>query len=237
MTGIHSRWRVCGRRMSAVLALTAALCFIRQASADSTGIYVIGDSITQGYTPYLQKSLPCVSHVGGPRGNARDSDNILARQAYWLGTSHYHIILFNSGLWDIAHREPTRRNKWALAPADTAPVSVPPERYRSNLDTIVEYMKQKADVLVFATTTDVPAGSIGRIPGDVDRYNEIAREVMQSHKVPVIDLNKLMRDKGQLHRLRGKNKVHYSNAGYRIMAAEITRFLKNYRPCGAPTHP
>jgi len=60
--------------------------------------------------------------------------------------------------------------------------------YEKNLELLVVRMKNTGAKLIFALTTPVPANSVGRVPGDEVRYNDIARRVMQMHGVAIDDL-------------------------------------------------
>ena len=63
-----------------------------------------------------------------------------------------------------------------------------PEVYGKNLRELVRRLRQTGAALVFATTTPVPPGTLGRIAGDERPYNEVAKTVMAELNVPVDDL-------------------------------------------------
>lgn len=194
------------------------------------GIAIIGDSTLKGAVPYIQAAMPCAHRVGG---NARDSGHLLTKLGAWLAGKQYRIIYFNVGLWDVARRAPTPDDIWNLDPTDTADVSVGINHYGVNLQHIAENIRaaQPGAIVIFATSTDVPANSIGRLPGDLDNYNARSFVSMANQHVPVDDRHAFMMPYAYLHTLNNQNKVHYVAAGYQVMASHIVDVLQSYGGC------
>ena len=67
---------------------------------------------------------------------------------------------------------------------------------------------------VFATTTPVPAGSLGRVEHDELRYNEVATRVMKENGIAIDDLNALATAK-QAQLQRPKHNPHFPASGLR----------------------
>ena len=118
------------------------------------------------------------------------------------------MIHFNFGLHDIKMMGATQQ--------------VPPAQYEQNLEKLVQEMKQTGAKLIFATTTPVPDGPVRppRVPGDVLKYNEIATRVMTENGVAIDDLYSLIKPREA--ELQVKNNVHFSKAGYQMLAQSVT---------------
>lgn len=197
--------------------------------SDSHAILLIGDSISDEYAPYVQEALPCVKHSPG---NSHDTETIIANMSKWMHEKHYHIIHVNAGLWDISHRSDlsTRRDK--LYDPALAPITTTKAEYAANVGRIMSFLQGRADIVLWATTTDVPDNSIGRERADVPPYNAIAIQVAAgSYGAPIDDLYTLMLPHEGLHHLQNINKVHYNDKGARIMAAHVIDTLKAYGGC------
>jgi lysophospholipase L1-like esterase len=157
-------------------------------------IYVIGDSISIHYGPYLEKYLrgkfaysrkegaeEALLNLDRPQGaNGGDSSMVLAfLQA--KGDLPADWVLVNCGLHDIK-----------TTPA-TGAKQVPLEQYRRNLRAIVARVGAK---MIWIRTTPCderihnarPGIEFYRYAADVLAYNEAADEIMATAGVPVIDL-------------------------------------------------
>lgn len=160
-------------------------------------IYVVGDSISVHYGPFLEAELAGwadYARKGGPDASGTDwenpadanggdshlvrsflTDNLAAIETDWL--------IFNCGLHDL------RIDRKTGAP------QVDPDTYRQNLESIIPLIRQHGIAPIWVTTTplideihnrhDLPYQRFRR---DVITYNRIAAEVMQAADVPVIDL-------------------------------------------------
>lgn len=214
------------------LCLTLAAC---AAHADD-GIAIMGDSISAGYAPYVEAVMPCVSRI---HGNARDSGYTLAHVDTWMAGKHYRGIYWNNGLWDLARRyqpgNPLYNPKriWTLDPTDLSPVAVPVAEYSANLPAIVAKLRTHlapGGFIVFATTTDVPAGSIGRKSADVGTYNTAANQALKGI-IQVDFLHAFMRPYASEHVDQNGNKVHYTATGRQIAATHVVDVLQALGGC------
>lgn len=163
-------------------------------------VYVIGDSISMQYGPYLEQYLrgfmeysrkegDSEAKVGLPEphsGNGGDSSMVLrfVEATEKAGGFDADILLLNCGLHDI------KTNR------ETSAKQVPIEQYESNLNKILESAKRMGIAVVWVRTTPVdenvhnqrPNIAFFRFAADCAAYNEVADRVMESAGVPTIDL-------------------------------------------------
>lgn len=180
---------------------------------------VIGDSISIGYTPFLEKSLApdvVVAHNPGNGGSTvRGVENI----EKWLDNRQWDIILFNFGLHDLVHKD--QENKYDVV---NGKISVSLDDYRTNLETIVAKLRETTAELYFVTTTVVPEYSSGRKVEDPAKYNAVALEVMKKSGIKVIDLYTASLT---IHPQNSKpGNVHYTPEGYGQLASYIMNELR-----------
>lgn len=147
-------------------------------------VLLIGDSISMGYTLPVREKLKDVANVHRPLENCGDTARGLARLDVWLGQGHWDVIHFNFGLHDLKYLD-AKRNY--VAPENGKQVA-PPQDYEKNLRELVARLQKTGARLIFATTTPVPSGSLGRVEGDDRRFNEIAGRVMNDMGVAIDDL-------------------------------------------------
>lgn len=161
-------------------------------------IFLLGDSISLHYNPYL---IPMTSDdydwltKAGRAEAMKDLDKPIDANGGHSGTVlsflkleeasgnlTYDYLLLNCGLHDICF-DPGRENN-----------RVPIERYRENLVAVLEMMKGKGIRVIWVTTTPVDderhnsRASFKRYNRDVLRYNAAAAEIMAAYGVPSIDL-------------------------------------------------
>ena len=81
------------------------------------------------------------------------------------------------------------------------------------------------------TSTYVPQNDPGRHEGDVQKYNDAAKRVMEKHSVGV---NNIYQQSVSLHKLygNGTNNVHYNKQGYeeigKLVAVYLEPLIKNF---------
>ena len=139
-------------------------------------VLLIGDSISMGYTLDVRAKLKDHANVHHPAENCGPTERGLARLDKWLGTNRWDVIHFNFGLHDLKYLD------------DKGQYVAPPEVYRKNLRELALRLQKTSAGLVFATTTPVPPGTLGRIAGDERPYNQVAVSVMKELGIPVDDL-------------------------------------------------
>lgn len=165
-------------------------------------LFVIGDSISIQYGPYLEKQLTgkmrynrkrdtattkALANLDNPVGaNGGDSSMVLAylracREAVFLEAE---VLMLNCGLHDIKTQLTTGVRQISLA------------QYRKNLRAILAEAMTMADQVLWVRTTPVineihnkPTMDFHRHASDVAAYNEVADKVMREAGVPLLDLH------------------------------------------------
>ena len=208
------------RNQSILFAFLAISISFYAATADKVKkILIIGDSISIGYTPFVEKALApdiLVTHNPGNGGSTRRG---LDSMEVWLNHKQWDLITFNFGLHDMVYKD--EQNKYDLV---NGKLTVPLDEYRKNLELIVNRLKKSTKVLLFVNTTVVPENSAGRKPEDPAKYNQVAMEVMKKNGVQVIDL---YTSSLAIHPQNSSpGNVHYTPAGYEMLAAEIVKSIK-----------
>ena len=170
-------------------------------------IYVIGDSISIHYGPYLEKYLTGVMeyarkegeaeallNLDNPQGaNGGDSSMVLAylnglARTGGLGTD---LLLVNCGLHDIKRDLKTNKTQVAI------------DDYENNLRSLVGVVSEMRVKLAWIRTTpcdeavhNSPGMSIHRFSADGVAYNAVADRVMSQAGVPSLDLYTFTRNLG-----------------------------------------
>ncbi|MDQ8194774.1 SGNH/GDSL hydrolase family protein [Coraliomargarita sp. SDUM461004] len=162
-------------------------------------LYVLGDSISLQYGPFLERFVQGYyryDRKGGeseafkdldiPVGaNCGDSSRVLEIAQALLANDEFRpqVILMNAGLHDI------KRD------VQSGEIQVPLEAYRANLKAAIELCQDKGIAVVWARTTPVsdvvhnyPGVNFFRHSADLVEYNAVADEVMLECAVPSIDL-------------------------------------------------
>lgn len=161
-------------------------------------IFVIGDSVSIHYGPYLKEMLKNKFNYDRKRGidealedldkpvgaNAGDSRMILKYlKEEKLKNIKYDILLINSGLHDIRTDRKTKRKQ------------INEDEYGFNLNEIIDIARQMAREVIWITTTPIideihNARDEGflRYSKDLDFYNKIAKVVMKNKGIDIIDL-------------------------------------------------
>ncbi len=178
-------------------------------------VLLIGDSISMGYTLPVRAALAGKANVHRPPTNCGSTLTGLKQIDAWLGTDHWDVIHFNWGTHDLKYLSATRQN-------------VPPVQYEKNLRTLVARMQRIGAVLIFATTTPVPAdfkGKYPRVPGDDVKYNAIAEKVMQENNVRIDDLYSFVMAK--VIQFQNPHDVHFTQEGSNILATQVAQSIND----------
>ncbi|HBC88526.1 MAG TPA: lipase [Lentisphaeria bacterium] len=163
-------------------------------------IYVIGDSISIQYGPYLKKYLSGVIEYSRKEGeeeallnldkpigaNGGDSSMVLTflKAKSKSGGIDADLLLLNCGLHDIKTDPKTGKKQ------------VPLEEYKKNLKEIVSVVSKMKPKLVWIRTTPCdekvhnsrPKMEFHRFSADCMAYNDAADRIMEESGVAVIDL-------------------------------------------------
>lgn len=208
------------------LALSAAAVFfsISSIASEKPNVLIIGDSISIGYTPFVQENLKEEANVSRIPANSQDTNFGKQNIKAWLAPKKWDVITFNFGLWDMCYRNPgpvTTENRDKVNGKQAVPI----EQYAENLEQLVAEMKKTEAKLIFVTTTVVPDREPGRFQQDVKLYNETAKAVMAKNGIEVVDLETASRKvPKQFH--EGPTDVHYSPEGYKALAEVVTEGVK-----------
>ena len=166
---------------------------------DLPRLFVLGDSISIQYGPYLERYLasryhyarkigqePALQNLDPPQDeNGRDSAHVLAflRAMQAHGGLDADVLLLNCGLHDIK-TDPATGDK-----------QVTPDQYESNLLSIIQVARDMGLKIVWVRTTPVDDAthnqretSFYRYAVDVEVYNAIADGLMRAFTIPSIDL-------------------------------------------------
>ena len=194
-------------------------------SSDLPTVLVIGDSISLGYTPYLKEELKgnaVVKHIGE---NARSSTYGCENIGRWIKNDSIDIILFNWGLWDLVYRLPAEGN-FGEKSKNRGIQQTDSVTYSNNLEKIIASLRSNNAELYFVTTTYIPNSEPGMFTEDAEKYNSIAKRVMNENGIEIIDIYDISKD---LHSKYGKgdNNIHYTKKGYKELGIYISRILKN----------
>ncbi|MCA1964542.1 MAG: SGNH/GDSL hydrolase family protein [Prosthecobacter sp.] len=221
-------------KRSFTILLLSALAFTAFAGADSPApkrLLILGDSISIGYTPIVQKMLLGEMAVLRPmRGerpeNCSGTTFGLPNIERWLQIDggKWDVIHFNWGLHDLKHMKAD--GKTASDSAEDPP-QVTVEVYEKQLREIVAKLKTSGAKLIFATTTPVPDEpmKVYRSNADVIRYNEAALRVMKENDVIVNDLYSLVRPRMKELQIQPAN-VHFTPAGSEVLATAVVKAVR-----------
>ena len=170
-------------------------------------VYVVGDSISMQYGPYLAQYLRGVMTysrkteeeaealaLDPPQGaNGGDSSMVLAFLQAKAASDGIDadVVLMNCGLWDL-RTDPQTGEK-----------QVPLDRYGENLRDLVSLVRAMGVRLVWVRTTpcdeavhNTRESGFYRFAADCDVYNAAADEIMWANDVPIIDLHTFTRNLG-----------------------------------------
>jgi len=180
-------------------------------------VLIIGDSISIGYTPYVQSSLEGVANVVRIPENAQHTKYGLAKLSSWLGETEWDVIHFNWGLHDIKYLKDGRLD---LSGERVSTL----DEYEMNLMELVKLLKRTGAKLIWASTTPVPDGANGRMPGDEVEINRVAEDVMKKNGVVINDLYGAI--KPNLATYQRPHDVHYTEEGSKFLARQVAAKIR-----------
>ena len=178
-------------------------------------VLLIGDSISMGYTPAVRDLLKGKANVLHPPENCSSTVVGLKRLDAWLGEKKWDVIHFNFGLHDLKY---IVDEKGTMGTVENGKQWVPLEEYEKNLRQIVERLKKTGAKLIWCSTTSVPEGAAGRVPGDEVKYNQAAAKVMAESGVETDDLYAVA---AKAKDIQQPKNVHFTGEGYKQLAAVV----------------
>lgn len=211
---------------------TAAIAFSSAQAAEKPRVLLLGDSISMGYTPVVQKLLADEMTVlrpmakNGKAENCGGTNSGVANIDRWLQIDggKWNVIHFNWGLHDLKH---VKADGKATSDLATDPPQATVEVYEKQLREIVGKLRATGAKLVFATTTPAPAEpmKVYRNNADVIRYNEAAMRVMKENDIPVNDLYAFAQPRMKELQIQPAN-VHFTPAGSEALGAEVVKVIR-----------
>ena len=186
--------------LAAILSAFVTTTFAQDASKPALPkVVLLGDSVREGYAPFVAELLAGRAIVVTPKANGRDTGTLLANLNEWAIKEQPDVIHFNCGIHD------TKRDK------ETGKYNVPPEQYEANLREIVKRLRAETKAkIVFALSTPLiderskgywKTRSYQLFNASVMEYNVIALRVMKELDVPVNDLPAALGDAAESARL------------------------------------
>jgi len=202
-------------------------------------VFVIGDSISIQYGPFLEKYLKgrflyarktdtgeAFENLDIPQGaNGGDSSMVLGYLKYnhdkgQLAEADY--LLINCGLHDIKTNPESGHRQ------------IPPALYRENLDKILSFASHFGRQIVWIRTTPCDdkihnsrQQEFYRFKRDVEEYNRIADEVMNYRAVPIVDLFNFTETLG-FEAVLYSDHIHFTVHVQKMQAAFIAGWLNSF---------
>lgn len=198
---------------------------------DLPNVLILGDSISIGYTPHVKRLLKEKANVFRPTNakgrpeNCAGTVNGIKQIDRWLAANggQWSVIHFNFGLHDLK-RVNAKTKKNSNNPDD--PYQSNPELYKQQLTEIVKKLLATKAKLIFATTTPVPAGGVKpyRDVKDPEKYNLIAKEIMEEHNIEVNDLFAFADPK--MKEIQIPVNVHFTKKGSEALGKKVVDVIR-----------
>lgn len=160
-------------------------------------LFILGDSISIHYTPFLRSfmypewKVMRKGDIAAPdipgemdKENGTDSGVVLRYLQVVLPKIDAKVMLLNAGLHDVKR-----------LPTDRDPCQISLQQYCGNLEEIIDLISASGKTMIWVTTTPVDDNqhrqfemSFFRFNQDVLRYNLASSEIMEKHGIKIIDL-------------------------------------------------
>jgi len=223
LTDPPGAWHIQAKDLLSGNEADMAVTWTRQRQPSATNplprVLLIGDSITQGYADEVKRLLAGKAEVQLIADNAQSTDFGLQKLAGWLGGGKWDVIHFNWGLWDLCYRNPASANQGNRDKA-IGKLTNTLAQYEANLRALVKQLQATHARLLWAATTPVPEGELGRIAGDEVKYNAVAARIMKEEQIAVDDLYSAILPKVKALQLPDGN-VHFTDEGYTFLARQV----------------
>jgi len=195
-------------------------------------VLLYGDSVSIHYTEAVRDKLASKANIYRLHRNGGDSASFIRNMKKMHSTMqnpslddawsfNWDIIHFNVGLHDLKYLKGRKLDKANGKQVNSI------EQYENNLRNVVSYLKEISPTakLIFATTTPIPAGELGRIVGDTAKYNLAALKVMKDF--PEVIINDLYKFTKPNHSTWWTNvgNVHYNKIGSKAQGSEVARMI------------
>ena len=195
-------------------------------------VLLLGDSISIGYTIPVRQMLRRQANVHRAPENCGPTLRGLEKLDQWLGDRRWDVIHFNFGLHDLKYIN----DQGARVDPSEGHIQVTGSQYGENLRKIIRRLEQTGAKLIWCTTTPVPEGAKGRVPGDAARYNRIAADVVRSASGLKIAVNDLYAfSLPRLGSIQRKADVHFHPEGSRQLAIQVAEKIRETLRLPSPT--
>lgn len=195
-------------------------------------LFVIGDSISMQYGPWLKSYISDCFRYGRKgqfeewgdlnyvsKSNGGDSSNVLTVLEEMIDCGFKtDYLLLNCGLHDIK-----------VIPPDTKR-QIPIDQYQVNLRAIIKLALKNDMKVIWVRTTpldetihNTSSPDMNRYEADVVTYNTVADGIMKEFGIPMIDLNGFT---SSLDEKLYCDHVHFFDPVRKLQAAYIAGFLK-----------
>jgi hypothetical protein len=176
-------------------------------------VFVVGDSISIGYTPFIASKLPeskVVHNFANGRSSSYGAERIKGWAAVEIG---WDVCTINHGIWDSE---------------DVGVHITTITDYVSNLRKEITFLKTVCKKVMFATTTSIPVNALHITDLEVQARNTAATALMDEMNIPVCDLYPVSLGLDDLRRDANlQNDVHYVADGYEILAETMVNCMKD----------
>ncbi len=179
---------------------------------------LLGDSIRMSYQPIVAELLAGRVDIVGSSDNCQYSLYTLSSLDRWsneLGKPD--IVHWNNGLHDAGHN-PYR-----------APVQIPIDIYRNNLEFILIRLKQMTSLITWATITPVHPNRPFRDEEwswhneEIEQYNKVAIELMMDNDIEINDLHSIVASDPD--RYLCDDQLHLSETGKAKCAEAVSKAI------------
>ena len=196
-----------------------------KASADLPNVFIIGDSISMGYTKHVKTLLKGFANVSRPPCNCAHSGVGVNSVQGWLGKTEWDVIHFNFGIWDthcLYNGQLVRdRSKYKTEDLKRRYTT---EQYVENLTAIVAILKKSGATLIWASTT--PYVSYGEDTMLLlNKNNTAAQALMDNEGVMIDDLYSLTFP--NLKEWQSGDGCHFNGQGYQQLAKSVASSISN----------
>ena len=186
-------------RQRLLLVIVSGFLFLGFKEDPNPTIFVVGDSISIQYSPYLKDALSsfadydrirdkgqALQDLDNPIGaNGGDSERVLTIVKKLKDSIGFkpNYIMVNCGLHDIKYDVKTDKHQVSLL------------KYEKNLREVASIIKKMKVKMIWVNSTPVVDSihnknqAFQRLNKDIEAYNEVAKVIMMKNKVPIIDLN------------------------------------------------
>ncbi|MHC4884955.1 MAG: SGNH/GDSL hydrolase family protein [Planctomycetota bacterium] len=187
-------------------------------------VFIIGDSISLGYTPYVKELLAGRANVRRPACNCQHTAFGLEHIRGWLGETCWDVIHFNWGIWDT-HYICDGPNDFHLGIVPSEQEDIPNKhirhdlgRYTDHLRKLVGILQEAGETLIWAHSTPIMRRQSERFE-HIRQYNEAAADVMAASGVTVNDLYGYIFP--DVASWQSEDKVHFTEEGSQHLAARV----------------